>query len=60
MFIVHGKMQPHPRLLYSRYWSTMKGSRLTMTYATDTRDRDQNLIRPILGLDRLILAGTLS
>ena len=24
------------------------------TYCTDTRDRDQNLIGPILGLDRLI------
>ena len=30
------------------------------TYCTDTCDRDQNLIRPILGLDRLIPAGILS
>ena len=29
------------------------------TYCTDTRDRDQNLIGPILGLDRLILARKL-
>ena len=29
------------------------------TYYTDNRDRDQNLIGPILGLDRLILAGSL-